>query len=82
VVLTSQRNSDCCAVGGGEPAQPLPAAWAEVRRRVRGQRLIVVLPGQCPYRSSFDLHLRFYLYRHSLHGDWLIVEDQPPCASS
>ena len=71
-----------------EHVQHLPAALKELRRIMR-QRLIVVLPRQLPCRYSFDLHLRFYPYRHSLQadfpgdraiielvdGDWLIVED-------
>ena len=72
-----------------EHVQDLPSALRELRRLPR-KRLVVVLPRQRPYRYSFDLHLRFYPYRHSLDadfppgrcsvelvdGDWLIVEDQ------
>lgn len=77
-----------------EHVQHLPAALKELRRVMR-QRLIVVLPRQRSYRYSFDLHLRFYPYRHSIQadfpadrtsielvdGDWLIVEDRqdPGC---
>ena len=72
-----------------EHVQDLAGALSELRRLHR-DRLIIVLPRQRPYRYSFDLHLRFYPYRHSLHadfppghcrvelvgGDWLIVEDR------
>lgn len=59
-------------------------------RRVCAKRLIIVLPRQRPYRYTFDLHLRFFPYRHDVYdlvgkvekrqqcellgGDWLYVE--------
>lgn len=79
-----------------EHVQNLPAALQELRRVMR-HRLIIVLPRQRPYQYSFDLHLRFYPYSHSLQadfpihrcrielidGDWLIWEDrqEPECAT-
>ncbi len=41
------------------------AALAELRRVTRG-RLILVVPCQRPYRYTFDLHLHFFPYPHSL----------------
>jgi ubiquinone/menaquinone biosynthesis C-methylase UbiE len=35
-------------------------------RRVTRRRLIVVVPRQRPYRYTFDLHLHFFPYAHSL----------------
>lgn len=35
-------------------------------RRVARQRLIIVVPRQRPYRYTFDLHLQFFPYPHSL----------------
>jgi ubiquinone/menaquinone biosynthesis C-methylase UbiE len=72
-----------------EHLKDLPAALDELRR-VTKQRLIVVLPKQRPYRYSFDLHLHFFPYRHSVltamgggagaceeaGGDWVYIEDR------
>lgn len=35
-------------------------------RRVTRRRLIIVVPRQRPYRYTFDLHLHFFPYKHSL----------------
>jgi hypothetical protein len=35
---------------------------------VARRRLIIVVPRQRPYRYTFDLHLRFFPYSHSLLG--------------
>lgn len=35
-------------------------------RRVTRQRLIIVVPKQRPYKYTFDLHLHFFPYPHSL----------------
>lgn len=43
----------------------LYAAISELRR-VTKQRLIIVVPKQRPYRLTFDLHLHFFPYKHSL----------------
>lgn len=48
-----------------EHVQNLTAAITELRRVTR-RRLIVVVPRQRPYRYTFDLHLHFFPYRHSL----------------
>jgi ubiquinone/menaquinone biosynthesis C-methylase UbiE len=48
-----------------EHVQNLTAAIAELRRVTR-RRLIVVVPRQRPYRYTFDLHLHFFPYKHSL----------------
>jgi hypothetical protein len=56
-------------------------------------RVVVVVPRQRPYRSTFNPHLHFFPYEFSLlawtgterphslslaGGDWLYVEDQVP----
>jgi SAM-dependent methyltransferase len=38
----------------------------EELRRVCKKRLIIVVPRQRPYRYTFDLHLHFFPYKHSL----------------
>jgi SAM-dependent methyltransferase len=43
----------------------LGAAVAELRRLYK-KRLIVVVPQQRPYKFTFDLHLHFFPYPHSL----------------
>jgi len=43
----------------------LPQAIRELRRIAR-RRIIVVVPKQRPYRFTFDLHLHFFPYVHSL----------------
>lgn len=43
----------------------LRAAVAELRRLYK-KRLIVVVPQQRPYKFTFDLHLHFFPYPHSL----------------
>jgi ubiquinone/menaquinone biosynthesis C-methylase UbiE len=48
-----------------EQVKNLPAAMQE-QRRVTRRRLILVTPKQCPYKYSFDLHLNFFPYPHSL----------------
>ncbi|MGH9237080.1 MAG: class I SAM-dependent methyltransferase [Vicinamibacterales bacterium] len=48
-----------------EHVQNLAAAINELRRVAR-RRLIVVVPRQRPYRYTFDLHLHFFPYKHSL----------------
>ena len=48
-----------------EHVQNLTTAIAELRRVTR-RRLIVVVPRQRPYRYTFDLHLHFFPYKHSL----------------
>ncbi|HEV8634682.1 MAG TPA: class I SAM-dependent methyltransferase [Chloroflexota bacterium] len=48
-----------------EHVQNLARTVAELRR-VAARRLIVVVPRQRPYRWTFDLHLHFFPYPHSL----------------
>jgi ubiquinone/menaquinone biosynthesis C-methylase UbiE len=48
-----------------EHVQDAQAAIQELRR-VTKSRLIVVLPKQRPYRYTFDLHLRFFPYSHTV----------------
>jgi ubiquinone/menaquinone biosynthesis C-methylase UbiE len=48
-----------------EHVQKLFAAISELRR-VTKRRLIVVVPKQRPYKYTFDLHLHFFPYEHSL----------------
>jgi len=48
-----------------EHVQNLPASMKELRRVAR-RRLILVTPRQRPYRYTFDLHLNFFPYPHSL----------------
>jgi ubiquinone/menaquinone biosynthesis C-methylase UbiE len=48
-----------------EHVQDAHAALEELRR-VAKCRLIVVLPKQRPYRYTFDLHLRFFPYSHTV----------------
>ena len=48
-----------------EHVQDANAALEELRR-VAKCRLIVVLPKQRPYRYTFDLHLRFFPYSHTV----------------
>jgi len=72
-----------------EHVQDLAAAVREVRRTAR-RRLVIVVPKQRPYRHTFDLHLHFFPYAHSVllalrpqgaytldevGGDWVYVED-------
>ena len=44
-----------------EHVQDIVGAIAELKR-VTGQRLVVVVPKQRPYRYTFDLHLHFFGY--------------------
>ncbi|MCP9199881.1 class I SAM-dependent methyltransferase [Gramella sp. GC03-9] len=58
-------------------------------RRVCSKRLIIVLPRQREYKYTFDLHVHFFPYKHSvfrvlknnrgqctnLGNDWLYIED-------
>lgn len=59
-------------------------------RRVTKKRLIIVVPKQRPYKYTFNLHLHFFPYEHSLlfimgkeknnlckdiDGDWFYAED-------
>lgn len=37
-------------------------------RRVARKRLIIVVPKQRPYRYTFDLHIHFFPYKHSLQA--------------
>lgn len=48
-----------------EHVRDLPAAMRELRR-VSRQRLILVTPKQRAYKYTFDLHLNFFPYPHSL----------------
>ncbi len=48
-----------------EHVQNIFAAINELRR-VTKKRLIVVVPKQRPYKYTFDLHLHFFPYEHSL----------------
>jgi ubiquinone/menaquinone biosynthesis C-methylase UbiE len=48
-----------------EHVKNLPAAMHELRRVTR-TRLILVTPKQRPYKYTFDLHLNFFPYPHSL----------------
>jgi len=48
-----------------EHVQSLGATVSELRR-VAGRRLILVVPRQRPSRWTFDLHLHFFPYPHSL----------------
>lgn len=47
-----------------EHVQNLTQSVAELRRVCR-KRLIIAVPKQRPYRYTFDLHIRFFPYRHS-----------------
>ena len=48
-----------------EHVENLSVVISELRRVTR-RRLIVVVPRQRPYRYTFDLHLHFFPYKHSL----------------
>ena len=48
-----------------EHVQNLAVVIGELRRVAR-RRLIIVVPRQRPYRYTFDLHLHFFPYKHSL----------------
>jgi ubiquinone/menaquinone biosynthesis C-methylase UbiE len=48
-----------------EHVQDIFASITELRR-VTKKRLIVVVPKQRPYKYTFDLHLHFFPYEHSL----------------
>jgi ubiquinone/menaquinone biosynthesis C-methylase UbiE len=48
-----------------EHVQRIPEALSELRR-VAKKKLIIVVPRQRPYRYTFDLHLHFFPYEHSL----------------
>ena len=48
-----------------EHVQDIFSAIKELRR-VTKKRLIIVVPKQRPYRYTFDLHLHFFPYEHSL----------------
>jgi ubiquinone/menaquinone biosynthesis C-methylase UbiE len=48
-----------------EHVQDAQTALDELRR-VTKHRLIVILPRQRPYRYTFDLHLRFFPYAHTV----------------
>lgn len=70
-----------------EHVKDIHAARDELRRLAR-RRLVVVLPRQRPYKYSFDLHLHFFPYAHSVtalmqgrdatcaeaQGDWVYIE--------
>lgn len=73
-----------------EHVQNFSKAVSELRRVTR-KRLIVVVPRQRPYKYTFDLHLHFFPYKHSLigmmgkqknqecrelDGDWFYIEDK------
>jgi ubiquinone/menaquinone biosynthesis C-methylase UbiE len=71
-----------------EHVRDIRAALCELRR-VAAKRLVIVLPRQREYRYTFDLHLHFFPYAHSVAalmgadsatcllagGDWVYVED-------
>lgn len=48
-----------------EHIQDLAQGISELRR-VAKKRLIIVVPKQRPYKYTFDLHLHFFPYEHSL----------------
>ena len=48
-----------------EHVRDFPAAVAELRR-VAARRLVVMVPMQRPYRYTFDSHVHFFPYPHSL----------------
>jgi ubiquinone/menaquinone biosynthesis C-methylase UbiE len=48
-----------------EHARDLPRAVAELRRVAR-RRVIIVVPKERPYRYTFNLHLHFFPYDHTL----------------
>lgn len=75
-----------------EHVQHLGVALGELRRVAR-ERIVVVVPHQRPYRTTFNPHIHFFPYRFSLlawtgtarphtldlvGGDWLYVEDVIP----
>jgi len=75
-----------------EHVQHLGVALSELRRVAR-QRVVVVVPHQRPYRTTFNPHIHFFPYKFSLlawtgtdrphkldlvGGDWLYVEDVVP----
>jgi ubiquinone/menaquinone biosynthesis C-methylase UbiE len=75
-----------------EHVQHFGVALSELRRVAR-ERVVVVVPHQRPYRTTFNPHIHFFPYRFSLlawtgterphaldlvGGDWLFVEDVAP----
>ncbi|WKZ27598.1 MAG: class I SAM-dependent methyltransferase [Candidatus Dojkabacteria bacterium] len=48
-----------------EHVQDIQGALTELRRICK-ERLIIVVPKQRPYKYTFDLHLHFFPYEHSL----------------
>ncbi|HKA93198.1 MAG TPA: class I SAM-dependent methyltransferase [Acidimicrobiia bacterium] len=75
-----------------EHVQRFGVALNELRRVAR-ERIVVVVPHQRPYRTTFNPHIHFFPYRFSLlawtgterphtldlvGGDWLYVEDVVP----
>jgi SAM-dependent methyltransferase len=75
-----------------EHVQHFGLALSELRRVAR-ERIVVVVPHQRPYRTTFNPHIHFFPYRFSLlawtgtdrphtlelvGGDWLYVEDVIP----
>lgn len=46
-------------------------------RRVSNKRLIIVLPRQREYRFTFDLHVHFFPYKHSVYN--LLKNDNGKC---
>ncbi len=52
-----------------EHVQNLPAAIGELRRVAR-KSVIIVVPRERPYRYGFALHLQFFPYAWSLHGQF------------
>jgi hypothetical protein len=75
-----------------EHVQHLGLALGELRRVAR-RRIVVVVPHQRPYRTTFNPHIHFFPYKFSLlawtgtdrphtldlvGGDWLYVEDVIP----
>jgi ubiquinone/menaquinone biosynthesis C-methylase UbiE len=75
-----------------EHVQHLGVALEELRRVAR-RRIVVVVPHQRPYKTTFNPHIHFFPYKYSLlawtgterphtldlvGGDWLYVEDVAP----
>jgi Methyltransferase domain len=50
-----------------EHVQDIFQAISELRR-VAKKRIILVVPKQRPYKSTFDLHIHFFPYPHSLQA--------------
>lgn len=60
-----------------EHVRNLGRAVSELRRV--GKRLLVIVPHQRPYKYTFDLHLNFFPYPHSLLSAFGKTPDEASC---